>query len=243
VAVLLDITEQKRAEETVRARRALEEEVARIASSVPGVVHSFRRLPDGTMTLPFATAAVEDALGLSREELACDVSGWHGRVEPEDRRRMDAHVAESARVMSPLQEVFRYHHPIKGLRWLEVSSEPVADPGGAVVWHGYMADVTDHRTAVEALQRSEERFRALIENSSDIVVVLDADQHLSFWSPSAAEQLGWTDRVQAERDLRALLHPDRSARRSCSAPRSPPPAPPSASRDASFTAASRGWWR
>jgi PAS domain S-box-containing protein len=62
----------------------------------------------------------------------------------------------------------------------------------------------------EALRRSEERFRALIEKSTDMILVFDADKHIRFWSPSAVEALGWTaDEVLGHRlwDL-DLIHPD-----------------------------------
>ena len=87
---------------------------------------------------------------------------------------MDAALERSARELSRFHEVFRYHHPAKGLRWLEIWSEPVAEAGGGVTWHGYMADVTAERRALEELHRSEERFRALIDRSTDMIQVLDA---------------------------------------------------------------------
>ena len=48
-----------------------------------------------------------------------------------------------------------------------------------------------HR-ADAALRENEARFRTLIERSSDLIVLLDASGQVTFWSPSAAESLGWT---------------------------------------------------
>ena len=56
-------------------------------------------------------------------------------------------------------------------------------------------------------RRSERRFRALIENSSDIVIVVD-DGRVSFVSPAAERLLGHGHLVEEAPDLIALLYPD-----------------------------------
>jgi diguanylate cyclase (GGDEF)-like protein/PAS domain S-box-containing protein len=56
-------------------------------------------------------------------------------------------------------------------------------------------------------RRSERRFRALIENSSDIVIVVD-NGRVSFVSPAAERLLGHADLASATPDLVALLYPD-----------------------------------
>src|ERR1700704_5112402 len=50
------------------------------------------------------------------------------------------------------------------------------------------------RTAelVAALQESEARFRALIENSIDVTAILDADKRVHYISPSVTRVLGYS---------------------------------------------------
>lgn len=47
------------------------------------------------------------------------------------------------------------------------------------------------REAIEALTQREERFRALVRHSSDVVLVLDAAGTVSHLGPSAEQVLGW----------------------------------------------------
>jgi len=53
-------------------------------------------------------------------------------------------------------------------------------------------DITVEREAVAALTASERRHRALVEHSTDVVVVIDADGLVQYVSPSVEMLLGWT---------------------------------------------------
>jgi len=191
VGMALDVTDRKRAEEVLAARRALEDQLAKVAESVPGAILSFRLRPDGTACMPFTTPMVEDLYGVDREALAKDIAPWAANVHPDDRARVNAGIAEAARTMSRWHDEYRYLHPTKGLRWIEGWSVPQAEPDGSILWQGYVTDVTERNQAREALRRSEDRFRALIEKSTDVIVLLDRETRVAFWSPSATESLGW----------------------------------------------------
>ena len=41
-------------------------------------------------------------------------------------------------MMSPWHTEYRYLHPTKGLRWAEGWAAPTAEPGGSIVWHGFL---------------------------------------------------------------------------------------------------------
>src|SRR4051794_32036080 len=54
-----------------------------------------------------------------------------------------------------------------------------------------MRYATERKRAIEALQRSEEYFRSLIENALDIITVLDVDGRVRYGSPSFERVLGY----------------------------------------------------
>jgi PAS domain S-box-containing protein len=71
-----------------------------------------------------------------------------------------------------------------------------------------MRYATERKRAVEALQRSEEYFRSLIENALDIITVLDIDGTVRYGSPSFERVLGYPQGVLTGENLFKLIHPE-----------------------------------
>jgi PAS domain S-box-containing protein len=64
------------------------------------------------------------------------------------------------------------------------------------------------RRAQATLHQSEARFRALIENSSDFILLTNASGVVTYLSPSAQRITGWPAEEAAGREHRELTHPD-----------------------------------
>ena len=68
-------------------------------------------------------------------------------------------------------------------------------------------DITDRQSTIDAMAASEEQFRLLAENSSD--VVLRIRRGIVLWvSPSITTSLGWTPQEVSGRHVGGLVHPD-----------------------------------
>jgi len=61
-------------------------------------------------------------------------------------------------------------------------------------------------------RESEARFATLVQNSSDLITVLDADHKILYQSPSIERVLGYTVEEVAGRSFEQLLHPDEQGR-------------------------------
>ena len=73
---------------------------------------------------------------------------------------------------------------------------------------GIGTDRTERNTARRALERSEARRRALIENSRDLFVVLDASSIVTYVSPGVGCMLGYEPDELVGRQPTWLVHPD-----------------------------------
>jgi len=92
-------------------------------------------------------------------------------------------------------------------RVLQASSSPLGEAGdGGRVW--FMRDVTEARRLEQALARSEERFRTILQNTSDITAVLDEAMRIRYISPAVEAVLGHKVRDLVGLTLGKSIHPE-----------------------------------
>jgi PAS domain S-box-containing protein len=77
---------------------------------------------------------------------------------------------------------------------------------------GVSMDISEIKRSKQALQESEERFRLLAENSSDLICLQEADGRLLYASPAAAALLGYTPGELLAQSLIGLSPPDEQAK-------------------------------
>lgn len=92
---------------------------------------------------------------------------------------------------------------------LRVTTQPVNDAGGAIT--GVVtafSDITAERAAARYLQATQARFEALVEQSSDIICLLDAHGSIMYASPAGERVLGHAFGSHVGTSFGELLHPD-----------------------------------
>jgi len=191
VVLAVDITEKKRAEAILHDQLELQNQLAKVAATVPGLIYSFKLRPDGSICVPFATPAIAELFGLQPEDVRDDFSPILALIHPEDRARLQESIRDSARTLEPWRDTIRSQHPRKGEIWVEGHSVPQREPDGGILWHGFVQDVTERKRAEAALRQSEQRFRHLVETTFDWIWEVDAEGHYTYASPKVRELLGY----------------------------------------------------
>jgi PAS domain S-box-containing protein len=75
---------------------------------------------------------------------------------------------------------------------------------------GLLKDVTERSEAVKALKKSEENYRLIVENQTDLVVKLDEKGHFLFVSPSYCKMFGKSeDKLIGKRFITVVFKDDR----------------------------------
>ncbi len=94
-------------------------------------------------------------------------------------------------------------------RWSIINATPIFDGRGAVRFAiNIFRDITESRNAEMALRASEQRFRSLIEKSSDAIALIDAEGIVQYAGPSTEQVLGYTAEELVGRSAFDLIHPD-----------------------------------
>lgn len=209
-AILRDVTERQQAELALKEQLRLQDQLTKIAATVPGVIYAFRMRPDGSYCLPYASSVFESLFGLSYDIVAKDCSPVFTRINPNDLPHIYDTIAESARTLHPWRDTFRYQHPTKGDIWFEGHSMPVREMDGGVLWQGYIQDITDRKEAEETLRNTLTRLALTVD-----VVQLgywdwDLKTRTLYVSPEWKRQIGFddselTDGPEPKEDR---LHPD-----------------------------------
>jgi PAS domain S-box-containing protein len=99
--------------------------------------------------------------------------------------------------------------PKRGVTYWDWSLIPVKDNAGEVTGLVFtLADVTGQFKAEKAQQDSEEKYRLLAENVSDVLWILDLEaQRFRYVSPSVERLRGYTPEQVMEQDVSAALTP------------------------------------
>ena len=130
-------------------------------------------------------------------------------VHPDDRAGvLDAFARVVGTPGVPLSVELRFLHRDGSWRVLEATGASLLDDPavGRVVVNS--RDVTDRREADRALRRSEERFREVVENASDIIYRADLEGCFTYANPVAARIMGLPEEEILGKSYLELIRPD-----------------------------------
>ena len=79
---------------------------------------------------------------------------------------------------------------------------------GERLFTGVIRDVTERKEVESVVKESEERFRSLVQNTSDIITIVDADGTIRYVSPAVERAMGYKPEEQVGTNVIGSVHPD-----------------------------------
>ncbi len=149
-------------------------------------------LPSGEITI---NARTVEMLGYPLAEFDSTADHWQGLVHPDDlTARQDARTAHLQGEQPFYEAEYRLHHRTGSWIWVFDRGRVVErDPYGAPLrMVGTLLDITERRSAEQALKESETKFRSYVESAPIAVLVTDADGHYQEVNSAAVALLGYS---------------------------------------------------
>jgi PAS domain S-box-containing protein len=187
IGMVADITERKRAEEALRQS----EERLRLAQQI-GHVGSFER--DIRSGLISWTAQLESIHGLPPGAFeGTTVDFFNNLIHPHDRAGVAQLLDKALKTRQPTYGEWRVVWPDGSLHWIAGRWQVLADNSGhPSKMLGINADVTERKTAEQALKRSEEKFSKAFRQGPMALTLTSAKDHRYIDVNQTFEELtGW----------------------------------------------------
>ena len=189
---LLDLTERKYAEIAIEDS---EKKFRLLAENSSDIIWT----SDTDWNLTFVSPSIEYIAGYTSEEfLGRNMRESYLGIDFEQlTEAFDIHLAalrEGETVERSLRLELRLLRNNAEPLWVEVVAIPIFDRLGKLLSiHGNTRDINKRKITQIALQESEEKYRLLVENQTDLVVKIDLDGRFLFVSPSYCRTFGKTE--------------------------------------------------
>ncbi|WP_425289069.1 PAS domain S-box protein [Shewanella xiamenensis] len=166
-----DITKSKLATVELEASRL---QLTNITESIPCTVYQLRWVSPTERAFTFLSGAAYHMLGLHRDDLLKDFNIIAERIFDEERPEVVRALAGKSDDQLQWIREFRYRHPNGSIRWMEAGASGHCAVDGAIIWNGYVMDVTQRKSIEEELAVSEAHFKALFDGATIGIVNVDS---------------------------------------------------------------------
>jgi PAS domain S-box-containing protein len=217
----IDIDDQKQTDEEVRES---EQRLTRLIETLPAMI--WRATPDGepdyiNPRLANYTGRGLDGVGRGPEDLGRTLDDIvklkvQNAMVHQDDLEAAAQAWARAHETGALDLTARLRGADGFYRWFQARAEPIRDEAGRIVhWYGVAVDIDDRKRAEDALRKSEQELRGIVDALPQTIVVLGPDGSGLYANRPLLEYTGLTMEQLMTPDSRGnpvLFHPEDWAR-------------------------------
>lgn len=191
--------------------RANESKYRSLLLHIPGL--AYRRELDAKRSLVFVSEGSLALTGWSAEEFLSGQHDFRHQIHPDDQALVLGLVNRALVEQQAYETEFRLIHRDGGLRWILARGGLIFDDAGKPCWFdGLLTDITEQKTAQQALRASETQMTSLTRNIPGVVLrsLIDSTWTVQYISDVFETMSGWTaaQLLSGEKNLVELTHAD-----------------------------------
>jgi PAS domain S-box-containing protein len=200
----IEISSQEMLELNQSERRA-NEELKTLFENIEEVFFSIK-FPENKLL--HISPACEKVFGYSINDFKMQPQLWYEAILEEDKNIINDNYSLLFRG-KPFIHEYRIKNKEGSIRWVETKITPTLGIQKTLIrLDGVTSDITKRKKTEERLYSSELKFRSLIENSVDMISMMDINGKFIYASPSITKKLRYTNTELLSMNVSDIIHPD-----------------------------------
>lgn len=184
LAMVTDITGRKKTEEALSNN---ELRFRTLTGSAP--VGIFQTDIDGKNI--YVNETWLDYTGMTFEETLGD--GWIKAIHPADRETIMKDWNKKSEKGLESETEYRLIDKKGNVKWVTGKAVPIFNKSGKILGHiGTVSDITERKQAIELLEKSENKYRQIVETAQEGIWLIDENNYISFFNQKMCEILGYS---------------------------------------------------
>jgi len=161
-----------------------------------------------TKEATYVSPAFEQICETPLEALHSNPTSYRELIHPEDRQRVLAGLEKLERT-NRFEEEFRIVCPSGAVKWLRAIGFHVKDSTGVIQsFVGTVQEITARKEMEAVLRESEDRYRDLVEHSTDLICTYNLEGQLLSVNELPARLLGYSREELLKKPMREFLLPE-----------------------------------
>ena len=186
----LDITSRKNIENELKEK---EKQLSNLIGNLKGIVYRCKN--DANWTMTFLSNGIEEITGYTPNDFISNQNlSYVDVIMPEDRVIVYEEIQQALKSNKQFQITYRIKTKNNEQKWVWEQGVGVYDENNQLEWvEGYITDITEQKKAEIALQKSEKKYKDLVENALVGIYTTNLNGQLIFANKAFGEILGYTN--------------------------------------------------
>jgi PAS domain S-box-containing protein len=202
LGIVRDITERKQVEE------ALRESSSQMQLAIEAAKMGIWRADLTTQTV-ISSKTSGPVSGLPSGEAPTSQEEFLRLIHPEDRPRVAQHLSEAIEKTGKYQVEFRIVRRDGTIQWVYARGQVFHDANGQPTFMtGVDVDITERKQAEEALGKSEQKYRELVQNANSVILRWNCHGEIVFMNEFGQAFFGYTEKEIIGKNVVGTIVPE-----------------------------------